>query len=182
LVASKIKEVTTIFPTFEIKEVEIVIPRFAIKLKQVEKEDVVQKKAELNGIPKLMLEYTNKCSKYIYYHWVQQSSLLKGSSYSNSAIGHKFPILPTQCTLRYISTLGNLDNQCDIRLERLCCILWTSSSCEEVEIYVIEHYPDLIYFLESWSSYKKHRFVLLVRLERTPPSVWRLGLRRARLK
>jgi hypothetical protein len=35
-------------------------------------------------------------------------------------------------------------------------------SCEEVESYVIEHYPNLTYFLESWFLYKKHRFALLI--------------------
>ncbi len=63
LVASKIKEVKVkrteevqiVLPTFETKkEVETVILAFAIKLEHVEEEEVVQKKAELNGIPKLM--------------------------------------------------------------------------------------------------------------------------------
>jgi hypothetical protein len=36
-------------------------------------------------------------------------------------------------------------------------------SYEKVESYAIEHYPNLTYFLESWSSYKKHRFIPLVR-------------------
>jgi hypothetical protein len=39
----------------------------------------------------------------------------------------------------------------------------------------LKNYLDLTYFLESWSSYMKHRFVPLVGLEWTPPSVWRLG-------
>jgi hypothetical protein len=63
LVASKIKEVKVkrteevqiVLPTFEAKkEVETVILAFAIKLKHVEEEEVVQKKAKLNGIPKLV--------------------------------------------------------------------------------------------------------------------------------
>ncbi len=53
------------------------IPTLAIKLEQVEKKEVVHIKAELNDIPKLVQEYTNKYSNYIYYHWIQQSSLLK---------------------------------------------------------------------------------------------------------
>ncbi len=48
--------------------------------------------------------------------------------------------------------------------------------CEEVESYAIEHYPNLTYFLESWFSYKKHRFVLFVGPGWTPPSAWRLRL------
>jgi hypothetical protein len=98
------EEIEVILPTFEIKKIEIVIPTFAIKLKQVEKEEVVHNKAELNGIPKLVQEYTKKNSHYIYYRWVQQSSFLKSSSHSNSAIGHKFLILPTQHTLKCIPT------------------------------------------------------------------------------
>ncbi len=54
------EEVEVIIPTFEIKKIEIVIPTFAIKLKQVEEEEVMHKKAELNGIPKLVQEYTKK--------------------------------------------------------------------------------------------------------------------------
>jgi ABC-type sulfate transport system substrate-binding protein len=114
LVASKIKEVKVkreeevdaIFPTFEIKEVEIVIPTFVIKLRQVEEEEVVKKKVELNGMPELMQEYIDKYSHYIYYRWVQQSSFFKSSFHSNSVIGHKFPILPTQRTLKYNPILG----------------------------------------------------------------------------
>ncbi len=49
----------------------------------------MQKKVELNGITKLMQEYIDKYSNYIYYHWVQQSSLLKG------ATTHRFPTLLT---------------------------------------------------------------------------------------
>jgi len=79
LVASKIKEVKVkreeevkeILPTIETKkELKIVIPTFAIKLKQVKEDEIVHKKEKLNGIPKLMQEYTNKYSNYIYYHWV----------------------------------------------------------------------------------------------------------------
>jgi hypothetical protein len=40
-------------------------------------------------------------------------------------------------------------------------------SYEEAESYAIGHYPNLTYFLESWSSYKKHRFVPLVGHEKT---------------
>jgi hypothetical protein len=50
-------------------------------------------------------------------------------------------------------------------------------SCEEVESYAIEHYLDLTYFLESWSSYKKHRFVPLVGHQWMPLNAWRLGPR-----
>jgi len=81
LVASKIKEVEVmkrenevevVLSTFEIKkEVEIVIPTFPIKLKQVEDDEVMQKKVELNGITKLVQEYIDKYLNYIYYHWVQ---------------------------------------------------------------------------------------------------------------
>jgi hypothetical protein len=53
----------------------------------------MQKKAELDGIQKLMWKYIDKYSNYIYYRWVQQLSLLKGSYNSNSAIGYKFPTL-----------------------------------------------------------------------------------------
>jgi hypothetical protein len=45
LVASKTKEVEVVLPTFEIKEVEIMILAFAIKLKHVEEDEVMQKKA-----------------------------------------------------------------------------------------------------------------------------------------
>ncbi len=77
MVAYKIKdvkvkreeEVEEVLPTIETKKkLEIVIPTFAIKLEQVEEDEIVQKKEKMNGIPKLVQEYTNKYSNYIYYH------------------------------------------------------------------------------------------------------------------
>jgi hypothetical protein len=35
-------------------------------------------------------------------------------------------------------------------------------SYEEVESYAINHYPNLTYFIDSWFSYKKHKFIPLV--------------------
>ncbi len=67
----KEEEVEVVILAFEIKEeVETMILAFVIKLKQVEEDEVVQKKAKLNGILKLVQEYTNKSSNHIYYHWV----------------------------------------------------------------------------------------------------------------
>ncbi len=79
LVTSKIKEVEVkreeevkiVLPTSEIKKkLKIVIPAFIVKLKQGVEDEVVQKKAKLNGIPKLAQEYTDKHSNYIYFCWV----------------------------------------------------------------------------------------------------------------
>jgi hypothetical protein len=47
------EEVEAVLPTFEIKEIEIVIPTFAIKLKQVEEEEVVQKKGKIEWHTKI---------------------------------------------------------------------------------------------------------------------------------
>jgi hypothetical protein len=89
-------KIKIVLSTFELKkEVELVIPTFTIKLEHVEDDEVMQKKVELNGITELMQEYIDKYSNYIYYHWVQQLSLLKGSFYSNYVIACKFPTLPT---------------------------------------------------------------------------------------
>ncbi len=42
-------------------------------------------------------------------------------------------------------------------------------SCEKMKTYALEDYDlDLTHFLISWSSYKKHQFVLLVGLKWTP--------------
>jgi hypothetical protein len=40
-------------------------------------------------------------------------------------------------------------------------------SNEELKTYALENYPNLTHFFIFWSSYKKHRFVHLVRLEWT---------------
>jgi hypothetical protein len=55
-------------------------------------------------------------------------------------------------------------------------------SNEKLETYALEHYPNLTHFFISWSSYRKHKFLVLVGLKRTPPSVWRLGPWRIGLK
>ncbi len=142
----------------------------------------MQKKAKLNGIPKLVQEYTNKYSNYIYYRWVQQLSLPKCSSHSKSAIGRKFPILPTRCTLRYIPIAYTSTIYVTLDWKAFGAFYELVFSCEKVESYAIENYLDLRYFLEFWCSYMKHRFVFLVGLEWTLPSVWRLGAGGARLE
>jgi hypothetical protein len=43
-------------------------------------------------------------------------------------------------------------------------------SNEELETYALKHYLNLTNFLISWSSYIKHGFVLLVKLEWIPPN------------
>jgi len=59
-----IKEKVEDFITFGIKqEVEF----------EVQDLRIVPKKAYLSAIPKLVHEYTNKYSQYLYYHWVHQS-------------------------------------------------------------------------------------------------------------
>jgi hypothetical protein len=131
----------------------------------------MQKKAELNGIPKLVHEYTYNYSNYIYFRWVQQSLILKGSSHFNSAIGCKFPTLLAQCTLRYIPTTCTSTINVTLHVKNFAAFYELVIFCEEVESYAIEHYPNLTYFLESWSSYKKHRFVPLIGHEWMPPSV-----------
>jgi hypothetical protein len=62
LVASKTIEVVEVKKE---QEIETLIPTFAIKLEQVEKDEVMHKKAKLNGIPKLMQGYTKQVFKLI---------------------------------------------------------------------------------------------------------------------
>jgi len=57
------------------------------------------------------------------------------------------------------------------------CFLWGNGN-----IYALNHYLDLTYFLISWSSYKNFQFVPLIGPNKTPPSVWRLDPRGIRLR
>jgi len=120
---------------------------------------------------------TNKYSKYLYYHWVHQSTILQFSSHFRSSIGCRFPSLPTRCTLKYIFTSCTLTT--NVTLDWKDFVEWYECffSYEEVEMYALNHYPNLIHFLIFWSSYKKFQFVPLIRLDETPPSAWRLGPR-----
>ncbi len=61
-----------------IKDLKVVPITFAIK-KEIEKLEVeiVQKKSNLTSIPKLIQKHTIKHPNYLYYRWVQQSSLLQ---------------------------------------------------------------------------------------------------------
>ncbi len=129
-----------------------------------------------------MQEYTNKFSNYIYYHWVSQLSLLKGSFHSNSAIGHIFLTFPTRRTLKYIPTACTSIVDVTLDYKDFVAFYECIICCEEVDNYAIEHYLDLTKFLESWSSYNKHKFIFLIGLEWMPPSVWRLGLGRTRVR
>jgi len=68
----------TICAEIEIKEKVQDPTTFGIKQKvEFELEDlgIVPKKVDLNDIQKLVQEYTNKYSQYLYYHWVHQSIL-----------------------------------------------------------------------------------------------------------
>jgi len=121
-------------------------------------------------------KYTYKYSNYIYYHWVQQLSFVKGLFHSNRANSCRFPNLLAQHNLKYFP----IDYTSTINVT----LNWKlfATFYEEVESYAIERYPYLTYFLESWFSYKKHGFLPFVGFERTPPSVWRLGLGGTKLR
>jgi len=120
--------------------------------------------------------------KLHHYHWVLQLSLLKDSSHSNNATSNRFPILLIQHNLTYIPTTCTYTIDVTLDWKNFATFYEVVISCEEVKSYAIGHYPNLTYFLESQSSCKKHRLVLLVRPKRMPPSAWRLGLRRVGLK
>jgi hypothetical protein len=105
-----------------------------------------KKKTKLNDIPKLVHEYTNQYSNYIYYRWVQQSSLLKGSSHSNSAIGCIFLILLTWHILKYIPIAYTSTTNVTLDWKEFVAFYELLISYEEVQNYAIEHYPNLTYF------------------------------------
>ncbi len=72
--------------TIEIKkEVEVIYIPFKMKkeVEELEKVEIVQKKVDLNGILKLIQEYTVKYSKYLYCNWVK-SIVPQVSSLSSS--------------------------------------------------------------------------------------------------
>jgi hypothetical protein len=66
----------TIFVEINSKEKVEELITFGIKQEvefEVQVLGIVPKKAYFNAIPKLVQEYTNKYSQYLYYHWVHQS-------------------------------------------------------------------------------------------------------------
>jgi len=79
---------------------EVIKDTFGIK-HEVEE---VQNWAKLNGIPKLVHEYIIKYSKYVYYCWVPQSSILQMATSFRSNMGHKFPSFPPHCNLKNTPT------------------------------------------------------------------------------
>jgi hypothetical protein len=124
----------------------------------------VARNAYLNGIPKLLQEYTNKYSKYLYYRWVHQSTILQFSSHSRSSTSRRFPSLPSRRTLKYIPTACT--SITNFTLDWKDFVGWY----ELFALFAFNHYPNLTHFLISWSSYKKFWFVLLLRLDKTTPS------------
>jgi hypothetical protein len=95
----------------------------------------------------------------------------KRSSHSNNAIGCKFPIFLTWCTLSIYSHCLHIHNNVTLDYKNFATFYELIIFCKEVESYAIEHYLNLTCFVESWCSYKKHGFVPLVRPKRTPQSV-----------
>jgi hypothetical protein len=142
----------------------------------------VQKKVNMSGIPKVIQKYNIKYSNYFYYHWIQQSIFPKQPSCSSSSTNRRFISLPSRCTLKYILTAytSTIDITLDWADFAKFYELFVSS--EELKTYAFEHYLDLTHFLISWSSYKKHRFVLLVGPELKHLNAWKLRLGRIGLK
>jgi hypothetical protein len=164
----------TVSVEIEIKEkVEDPIT-FGIKLEvesKLQDLGIMQEKVNLNGIPKLVQEYTDKHSQYLYYHWVHQSTILQFSSHSRTNIGCRFPSFPSRRTLRYIPIACTSTTNVTLDWKDFGEWYELFVSCEEVETYAFNHYPNLTHFLISWSSYKKFWFVPLIKLDRTTPSV-----------
>ncbi len=65
---------------------------------------IVLKKANLSGIQKLVQEYTNKYSQYLYYHLIQQLAILQFSSHFRSSTSRRLPSFPSRRTLKHIPT------------------------------------------------------------------------------
>jgi len=61
------------------KEVEVVLVSFEIKeeIEELEEVNIMHNRIDMNGIPKPVLKYIIKYSKYLHCHWVQQLVILK---------------------------------------------------------------------------------------------------------
>lgn len=75
------KEVEDIVPpAIDIKkQVEVVLVSFEIKeeIEELEEVNIMHNRIDMNGIPKPVLKYIIKYSKYLHCHWVQQLVILK---------------------------------------------------------------------------------------------------------
>jgi len=98
---------------------------------------------------------------------------LKQPYHSRSNTSHRFPSFSSRCTLRYILTTHT--SIIDITLDWVNFLeFYELISSEKLKTYSLKHYSDLTHFFIFWSSYKKHKFVLLVRPKWTPLNAWKL--------
>jgi hypothetical protein len=87
------KEVEDIVPpAIDIRKEVVVLVSFEIKeeIEELEEINIMHNRTNMNGIPKPVLKYIIKYSKYLHCHWVQQLVVLKMSSSFKSNRGYKF--------------------------------------------------------------------------------------------
>jgi hypothetical protein len=120
-----------------------------MEVEELAKLDIMHKKPNMSGIPKLVQEYTIKYPNYLYYCWIHESMFLKVLSHSNNSKGRRFP---SHHILRYIPIVCT--STIDVTLEWKNFVEFYESHflCEEVKTYAIENYLNLAHFLISWSS------------------------------
>jgi hypothetical protein len=142
--------------TFEIRKKIGRIPiAFVIKeeVEEFEGIELVHKKVDLSGIPKLVQKYNIKYSNYLYYHWLQRSTFLKQPSHSNNNTSCRFPSFPSCHTLRYILT--TCTSTIDITLNWATFVEFYELvvSNEKLETYALEHYLNLGLHTKNTNSY-----------------------------
>jgi len=142
----------------------------------------MQTKPNVNDIPKLVQEYNTSIQYYLYYHWIQQSTFLKVPSYALVVAWVVDFFIFHDSHLEIHSHSMHITIDVTLDWKNFIEFYKVFVSTKKLETYAIELYPDLTHLLISWSSYKKHIFVLLIGPKQTLLSPWRLGLGIIRLE
>jgi len=122
------------------------------------------------------VDYINHNFKYrnfLGYCWIQKST--RPSYGASSSRRGMFQMTATQQSMRYIPIAWTTTNDVDLIWEKISEFYNLIISNHILKSHVIQFYPDLTYFLESWFDDKRHKVVPLIRRNQTSFN-WRLGL------
>jgi hypothetical protein len=122
--------------------------------------------------------YNTKFKKFLYYCWVQSFIIHRYNLGCHKR--NRFHLTLRNHNLLYTPTTYTTTTYHNLVWEEFETFYVLITFSRQLKSYAFGTYPDLSYFLKSWAKYIKFNFIPLIKLDKTPPICWRLGLGRSK--
>jgi hypothetical protein len=96
--------------------------------------------------------YQENFNMYLYYHWIQLSTIPRVVRRSNSFSFHKFQQIERYCNVKYTPTTYTTTIDVNLKWGDFEKFYATISFNPSLENHALEHYVDLTHFLQFWDS------------------------------